>query len=122
MTEETPKRVTREQIKEQVESIKQATATIREALNQMIGCSAKDSFLLTLEALEKKVEKYSSEKQRVKLSDEEKEILKKFREGKIEIIEKPSVESEKNQVPPNEGFSDDNQNTEQGKRKKGKHN
>ena len=84
-------KVSRNEIKEQIESIKNATETIRIALEQMPECGIKKSFCLNYKALALKVEKYSTEpKQRVAMSDEEKELIRKFREGKITITENES--------------------------------
>ena len=82
-------KVSRTEIKEQIESIRNATETIALAIEQMKECTAKKSFGVTLIALQKKVEFFGAEpKERVKMTDEEKELLKKFREGKIEVTEK----------------------------------
>ena len=119
-------RVSKEQIKEQMTSIKNATETIKEALGQMVDCGARKSLLITLDALEKKVEKYSGEsKQRVKMTDEEKEVLRKFREGKIIITEKTD-ETEVSEVPADDNTSGDDERVEfnesKKKGKKGKNN
>ena len=88
MEETTKTRVSREEIKEQLDSIKNATETIRLAVEQMKPCSARKDFCLTLKALEKKVAFYTAEpKERQKMTDEEKEMIKKFREGKIKFSE-----------------------------------
>jgi hypothetical protein len=93
MSEETKTKVSRAEIKEQIESIKNATDTIALALEQMKECGAKKSLTLTLVTLQKKVAEFGAEpKERVKMSDEEKQLLKKFREGKITVTEKENDE------------------------------
>ena len=95
-TEATKQRVSRAAIAEQIESIRNATETIALAIDQMQACGAQKSFAITLDALQKKVEKYGAPMaERVKMSDEEKELLRKFREGKITVTEK----TEDDEVP-----------------------
>lgn len=71
---------------EQITSIRNATETIAEAVKQMPDCTAKKAFGLSVENLEKKLARFGQGRE--KLSDEEKELLKKFRAGKLEITEK----------------------------------
>lgn len=89
------KRVSKEQIKEQVKSIITFTESIGKVLLTMPDCGAKSSYLKTIEALEKKNNTFSKEKEI--LSSEEKEVMKKalneFRQKKNEVSAPPDDNS-----------------------------
>jgi hypothetical protein len=84
MEAETKKqKVSSKQIAGQVKTIAESAEYISRAVAEMPDCGAKKSFTVTLEALNKKVEKYSrAVVVGEKLTDEEKEVLRKFRESK----------------------------------------
>ena len=78
---------------EQIMSITNATETIKVAVEQMPECSAKKAFVLSIENLTKKLERFGKERAgREKLTDEEKEVLRKFRAGELSIT--PTTEKE----------------------------
>lgn len=84
----------------QVSKIEQATNAINAAVSEMPQCSARDKFELSVKNLYKKIQQVSGGK--VTMTDEEKELLQKFREGKITITEKTPaspIEDEKDTVP-----------------------
>ena len=83
-TEEKKTKVSASMIAEQIQSIKNATETIKVAIEQMPECGAKKSFTLSVENLEKKLSKFSKTVGE-KLTDEEKEVLRKFRAGEITL-------------------------------------
>lgn len=83
--QERKKKVSASEIAEQVKVIETATETIKKAVNEMPDCSAKEAFMLSVVNLEKKLSRFT--KVHEVLSDEEKEMLKKFRAGKAKFIE-----------------------------------
>ena len=82
--EEKKTKVSASMIAEQIQSIKNATETIKVAVDQMPECSAKKRFGLSVVNLEKKIADYSKSVGE-KLSDDEKELLRKFRAGEITL-------------------------------------
>lgn len=83
-------RLTPEQVEKQINAVKQITALteqIKALLPEFEGKSANLAYLNSVVNLEKKNEKYGSARA-PSLSDEEKELLKNFREGKLIIKEK----------------------------------
>lgn len=114
-------RVSRKQIAEQIMSIKNATETIKVALDQMADCGAKRSLTVTYDALNKKVEKYSQEpNERFHLSEEEKEYILQMRAQK-----QTNTEAEISEVSTNndsESSSDSVVEHEEKKSKKNKRN
>ena len=111
-----PEKVSRKQIAEQIKSISNATETIKVAISEMPDCTAKKSFINSLENLEKKIQKFGGEgKERFHLSDEEKEYILKMR------AEKADSEVSEVSADDNPSSSDDSVKTEI-KSKKGKKN
>ena len=110
--------VSREQIKEQIESIKNATETIRIAIEQMPDCGAKKSFGVTYQAMQKKVDKYSQERaERFHLSDEEKALILKHREQSAQESVISQIFTDGDSESGNDGVTEQ----EGKKRKKGRH-
>ena len=70
----------------QVLKIEQATNLINAAVQEMPLCSARKSFELSVKNLYKKIQKITPEGKTI-MTDEEKEMLQKFREGKITFTE-----------------------------------
>ena len=97
--------------KEDMEKIKAITAELRKIVESM-NCppTIRAAYMNSVLNLEKKNENYGEEKVREKLTDEEKEVmrkaLKEFREGKS-----TSITAETDSVPADESM----------KKKKGKH-
>ena len=111
-----PEKVSRKQIAEQIKSISNATETIKVAISEMPDCTAKKSFINSLENLEKKIQKFGGEgKERFRLSDEEKVIILKMRAEKAGS-EVPTLPADDNTTS-----SDDSVKTET-KSKKGRKN
>ena len=84
------KRLTPEQVEKQINAVKKIaeyTENIKALLVEFDGKSAKLAYENSVINLEKKNEKYGSARA-PSLSDEEKELLKNFREGKLIIKEK----------------------------------
>jgi hypothetical protein len=90
MSEEKRTKVTAKDIEEQVKGIVEYTEKINALVITMPDCTAKTSYMNSIENLEKKNEKFS--KVREKFTPEEKEVmknaLKTFREGKTQSSEK----------------------------------
>lgn len=70
----------------QVLKIEQATNLINVAVQEMPLCSARKSFELSVKNLYKKIQRITPEGKTI-ITDEEKEMLQKFREGKITFTE-----------------------------------
>ena len=94
MSEEKRTKVSAKDIAEQVKNIAELTEKIKAEVLSMPECTAKNSYMNSVENLEKKNDKFS--RVREKLSEEEKEVmrdaLKKFRESKTEPAEKENDE------------------------------
>jgi hypothetical protein len=72
---------------ENIEKIKVLTAQIKEILPSLHGKACSEAYENSVSNLETKNEKYVT-KEAFPISDEEKELLRKFREGTVTIKEK----------------------------------
>ena len=109
MVEEKKQKVSAAKIAVQVEQIKGALETITAAINDMPDCGAKKAFELTRVNLQKKIDKYSRHVviQGEVLDDEEKEMLRKFREERTS--KNSPVENKEDEISPDDEISDDTQ-------------
>ena len=89
-------KVSRKEILPYVDRIKSIAEEFESILVEMPNCSAKKAFLNSSSNLNAKVTKYSSAGERFFLSEEEKELIRNHREGKI-----APTETETNEVPTN---------------------
>ena len=83
--EHTRTRYTFKDYAEQITSIKNATETIRLAVDEMPDCTAKAAFELSVKNLDTKLNRFGKESVKIILSDEEKSILAAHREGKLKF-------------------------------------
>ena len=83
--EHTRTRYTFKDYAEQITSIKNATETIRLAVDEMPDCTAKAAFELSVKNLDTKLNRFGKESAKIILSDEEKSILAAHREGKLKF-------------------------------------
>lgn len=114
MSEENEKqRISNKDIAEQIVSIVELTNSLKQVVDGMPKCAARDAYEHSVTNLEKKNNRFS--KTRAKLTDEEKQVmrdaLKKFREQNSET-EVSEVPADDEPVSSEEGVS---------KKRKGKH-
>ena len=97
---EEKKRHSFKEYSEQISKIEQATDALNRAVQEMPICSARKTFELSIKNLYKKISKVTPEGKTL-MTDEEKELLKKFREGKITFTEAATspIKEKENEVP-----------------------
>ena len=88
------KKVSAKEMQPYIDELVESVGKIRSVVERMPECTKSKSFMTSLLAFEKKI-LGGSMVERIKLTDEEKEMLKKFREAKTEVQQVPPTEDVK---------------------------
>lgn len=85
------KKISAKEMQPYIDELVEPVGKIRSIVEKMPECTKSKSFTTSLLAFEKKISG-GSMVERIKLTDEEKEMLKKFREAKTEVQQVPPAD------------------------------